>query len=72
MTDRVHALTVLLDRDFRDDDVQAIVQAIRMIKHVAAVQMHITAPDDWFARTRTSEVQRRLWDTIEEILKDKN
>ena len=37
MTDRIRTLAVTLDRDFRDDDVEVIVNAIKMIKHVSNV-----------------------------------
>ncbi len=41
MTDSVHALTVVLEAPLREDDVQAIVKAILMIKGVCNVQTHI-------------------------------
>lgn len=38
MTDRVKALTVLLDSAYRDDDVQHLVNAISMMRGVAKVE----------------------------------
>ena len=38
MTDRVRTLTVVLDRDYRTDDIEVVAQGIRMIKGVAAVE----------------------------------
>jgi hypothetical protein len=54
MTDRIHALTVVLDRDIRDDeDLEPVITAIRMVKGVADVtDKHVTAPDDHMARAR--------------------
>lgn len=37
MTDTTINLTVALDREYRDDDVQVIIQAIKMIKGVQDV-----------------------------------
>lgn len=39
MTDRIRSLTVILDKDFRDDDIEYIAHAIRMIKHVSSVEL---------------------------------
>ena len=48
MTDRIHALTVVLDEDMRIDDAEPLVQAIRMMRHVADVQpISVTESDLW-------------------------
>jgi hypothetical protein len=39
MTDRIATLTVVLDREYRDDDVQHIVDAIQMTKGVFKVEL---------------------------------
>jgi hypothetical protein len=53
MTDRVQALTVVLDRDIRTDDVEHVINAIRMVKGVADVtDQHIADMDDHLARQR--------------------
>jgi hypothetical protein len=52
MTDRVNALTVVLDRDMRDDDVQCVVDAIRMIKCVANVSLNVVDANDYINRAR--------------------
>jgi len=61
MTDRIHALTVVLDRDYRDDDVEHITKAIEMIRGVASVDLHVTQMEDHMARER---VRRELALTI--------
>ena len=38
MTNRIRTVTVLLDRDYRDDDVEAVLNGIQMIKGVAKVE----------------------------------
>lgn len=50
MTDRVKALTVVLDADYREDDIQALVDAIKMMRCVAGVETHITDLQDYTAR----------------------
>jgi hypothetical protein len=37
MTDRIQALTVILDHDMRDDDVQELIAAIKCLRHVGNV-----------------------------------
>ena len=54
MTDRVKGLYVSLDRDMRDDDVEAVMDAIRMVRCVSAVEcdQFVTDPSDWMDRDR--------------------
>jgi len=52
MTDRVKGFTVVLDDDYRIDDVEEIRKAISMVKGVLDVQAVITTPADWINRTR--------------------
>lgn len=54
MTDRVKGLYVSLDRDIRDDDVESVMNAIRMVKCVSDVTHEnlVTDPADYFARDR--------------------
>ena len=52
MTDRIHALTVVLERDTRDDDVEALVNAIRQMRNVADVSLHVTDLSDHSARAQ--------------------
>lgn len=66
MTDRIHALTVVLEHDIRDDDVEVIVHAIEMIRGVASVATHVTDQEDHSARRRVrSEWRRTLFDVFE-------
>lgn len=37
MTDRIKALTVVLDKDYREDDVEAIITSIKMTRGVLSV-----------------------------------
>jgi hypothetical protein len=42
MTDRIYSLRVVLDKDYRDDDVKSISDAIRMIRGVVDVKEHVS------------------------------
>ena len=63
MSDRVNSLLVILDKDMRDDDVQALVDAIRMMKNVNSVSMNVSDPDTQVAVMR-SRVNNALLDLI--------
>jgi len=65
MTDRVHALTVILEREWRVDDVEAIVNAIKMLRGVLSVEEHITDVDFYAAREQAKfELQQELRDVL--------
>lgn len=70
MTDRIKGLTIALDRDYRDDDVQAIVDAIMMIKGVQAVKKSVANHEDWINRVQIrTDIQRRLFDALKDDTK---
>ena len=50
MTDRVKGFTVTLDKDYRTDDVEAILNAVRMIQGVAHVEPSLVTMDDHMNR----------------------
>ena len=65
MTDRIFALTVLLDEDVREDDAASIIAAIQMIKHVLKVEPHISNLDTWAAEARArTDLTRQLWEVL--------
>jgi hypothetical protein len=62
MTDRIHALTVFLEEPIREDDVQPIIDAIRMIKRVASVQKHVHGIDALYAEQHARrDLEKKLW-----------
>ena len=66
MTERVYALTVLLEKDIREDDAEAIVNAIKMIKHVLKVEKEISDSRFWAAQVRAKqEIYQKLWQVVE-------
>ena len=75
MTDRVKGLYVVLDADYRVDDVEAIVSAIKMVKCVADVQTEdmVSDVDDYMARTRVrSELAKSLNTLVTDVLTQKS
>lgn len=68
MTDRIKGLYVSLNADYRDDSIDDIVSAIKMIKCVQDVTLSVTDPDDWMNRSRISyEYRRKIMDALEEL-----
>lgn len=66
MTDRVRTLTVTLDRDMRDDDVQAVVEAIRMVKCVGDVQLGPVV--DSFTHDARMAFRREVGDVLNRVI----
>ena len=50
MTDRIKGLTVTLEPNMREDDAQAIIDAVRMVKGVIDVETHVADSDYHMAR----------------------
>ena len=69
MTDRLKGLTVAFDRDIREDDAEAIVNAIKMIKGVLDVQPSYATSDDWIVEER---VRRELYGKLLGVLYPKD
>lgn len=62
MTDRFCALHVALSENIRDDDAEAIINAIRQIRGVAAVSGVVADPSLWTAEVRVrNELAEKLW-----------
>lgn len=65
MTDRIKGVYVALDQDYRTDDVEAILDAIKMIKGVSDVAVNIANFDDWTNRSRIrTELSGKLWEAL--------
>ena len=61
MTDRINALTVILNRDIREDDCEAVIHAIRMIRGVGDVQTHVSDVSTAVAAMRVrADIEKRL------------
>ncbi len=65
MTDRVAALTVVLDEDIRIDDVEFIVNAIKAIRHVQSVKPIVS---NWEVHVAEERVRREIYAKIFDIV----
>ena len=52
MTDRINALTVVLTDDWREDDVQSLIEAIKLLKGVLRVSPNVADLDNYVAEER--------------------
>jgi hypothetical protein len=67
MTDRIHSLTVTLDDAYREDDIQPIINAIKMLKCVAKVNKHIANHETYWAETRArTDLISRIYEALRE------
>lgn len=67
MTDRINSFTVVLDSDIRIDDVEPIVNAIRMVRGVASVTGNVANLDSHIAQVRAKrELRERLFAVLAE------
>lgn len=63
MTDRVKGFLVILDKDMREDDAEAVLTALRMTKHVLSVkEVKSEHYDDMVAEERIRrDLTNKLW-----------
>lgn len=67
MTDRIKGLVVTFDKDYRDDDIEPLVSAIRMLRGVVDVSLSVADVDDHINRMRiTTELRGKLFDALSE------
>lgn len=68
MSDRVKGLIVTLDKDYHEDDIDAIANAILQLKGVIDVTYSITNSDDFINRIKiTNEIKNKLYECIDDI-----
>jgi len=71
MTDRIQGFAVTLNHDMREDDVEHVVNALKMVKGVAAVEPVIGDIRDAMARDRVrSDVHTRIFVAVHRIFKE--
>jgi hypothetical protein len=68
MTDRIKGFIVTLDKDYREDDVQVVKNAIEMIKGVLDVSEVKTDIDDHMNRQKIAmEFRSKMYDALNNI-----
>lgn len=65
MTDRYHTLTVVLERDTRDDDAEPLIAAIRQMRGVLSVTGVVVSPEAHMAQERA---RRELGEKLMAVL----
>lgn len=66
MTDRIKGLTITLDKDYRDDDIQKLIDAIHLLHGVASVTPSVVTLEDHMARER---VRNEFREKISQFMK---
>ena len=65
MTDRINSLTIVLEKDVRDDDVEALISAVMQLRNVLSVEKNVTNVSDVVARQRArQELGKKLLDVL--------
>lgn len=65
MSRRIKGFTVALDSNYREDDVEAIKNAILMVKGVVEVEDSEYTPADWVIRQRVEhEFRERIFKAL--------
>lgn len=64
MTTRHAGYVVVLERDTREDDAEAIMSAIRMLKGVVSCEPVIAGPELHVAQERARELELKLWEVL--------
>lgn len=65
MSDRYYALTVILEKDLSLDSIRPIIEAIKMIKNVSAVEGNVSDPVTWASEERARrDLGRKLLDIV--------
>lgn len=73
MTDRVRHLTITLDEDMRDDDLDPILSAIQHVRGVSSVERHVVTAQDHLARQAVrAEVQQKLLEAVTSVFRQHN
>lgn len=62
MTDRFKGCWVAFEKDIRTDDVEPLIEAIRQLRGVLAVETSVADSGDWMNRERIRrELGEKLW-----------
>lgn len=65
MSDRIKGVIVTFDEDLHGDEAEAVIAAIKQLRHVAAVTPSIMNVDDIMNRRRVLiELRMKLWDAL--------
>jgi len=68
MSNPVRVLTVVLDRDYKSEDLESVLGAIRMVKGVSGVETTDMGADYMAREIAKDEVRREVRDKLGDIL----
>lgn len=67
MSDHTVVLSVVLDKDYRIDDAECIMSAIRMVKGVLSVDANVADVGAYTAYTQARiDLEKKLWSVLHE------
>ena len=65
MTDRIHSITIVLEKDMRVDDAEAILTAVRQLRGVIAADGNVTNGTEYVIESRIRrDFGERLWHVL--------
>ena len=68
MTDRIKGLWVALDCNIREDEIEPLIEAIKMLRNVEAVTAKKVKSDDWMIENQLrAKIRDKLVDLFKEI-----
>jgi len=71
MTDRLKGLIVTFESSIREDDAEAIINAIKMVKGVASVTPSVDNVDDMINRQRVkNDLRTKFYELWQQLFKD--
>lgn len=67
MTDRINSLMVVLDVDYREDDIKPLIDAIGCFRGVVSVRKNVSDFNSVMAEDRAREkLTNKIWKVLEE------
>jgi inosine-uridine nucleoside N-ribohydrolase len=65
MTDRYSSLTVVLEKDIREDDAKALIAAIQQLRGVLTVEGNVANLSEFVIEQRVrQEFREKLWEVL--------
>lgn len=65
MSNRINTITVVLEKETREDDCERILEAIRMVRGVLSVEADVADSTDFMAIERARrELGQKMWEIL--------
>ena len=72
MTDHIKNIVIVLDRDYREDDAESIIAAIRHIRGVAQVGVNVADLNHYTAKMAArTEMRKKISDFLNALWEDR-